>query len=183
MSALRHAHAKQDEFVYVLQGTATLNTDEGAMKSCPACALASAREPATLIICQRDGPGRCLPRDRGQNARRLRRWPDDDLQVIEVRARNAWRTATERHTEVLARGPMPSDDAQPFGQADALRPAASAGGYSNGRFSRSSQFAVAGNIEAWLSQSSATSSDGSLSTVHPSSSKSILRCCRPNSER
>ncbi len=29
MSALRHAHAKQDEFVYVLQGTATLNTDKG----------------------------------------------------------------------------------------------------------------------------------------------------------
>ena len=30
MSALRHAHSRQDEFVYVLQGTPTLHTDEGA---------------------------------------------------------------------------------------------------------------------------------------------------------
>ena len=29
MSALRHAHSRQDEFVYVLQGTPTLYTDEG----------------------------------------------------------------------------------------------------------------------------------------------------------
>ena len=29
ISALRHAHTKQDEFVYVLSGTATLLTDEG----------------------------------------------------------------------------------------------------------------------------------------------------------
>ena len=28
-SALRHAHSKQDEFVYVLEGTPTLFTDEG----------------------------------------------------------------------------------------------------------------------------------------------------------
>jgi uncharacterized cupin superfamily protein len=30
-SALRHAHTKQDEFVYILSGTATLHTDEGRM--------------------------------------------------------------------------------------------------------------------------------------------------------
>ena len=29
LSALRHAHSKQDEFVYILRGTATLVTDEG----------------------------------------------------------------------------------------------------------------------------------------------------------
>jgi uncharacterized cupin superfamily protein len=29
MSALRHAHAKQDEFVYILEGCPTLVTDEG----------------------------------------------------------------------------------------------------------------------------------------------------------
>ena len=28
-SALRHAHSKQDEFVYIVQGTPTLHTDEG----------------------------------------------------------------------------------------------------------------------------------------------------------
>jgi uncharacterized cupin superfamily protein len=29
-SALRHAHSRQDEFVYILQGSPTLYTDEGA---------------------------------------------------------------------------------------------------------------------------------------------------------
>ncbi len=29
MSALRHAHTRQDEFIYVLQGTPTLVTDQG----------------------------------------------------------------------------------------------------------------------------------------------------------
>ncbi len=29
VSALRHAHTKQDEFVYILQGNPTLHTDEG----------------------------------------------------------------------------------------------------------------------------------------------------------
>jgi len=31
MSALRHAHSRQDEFVYVLEGRPTLVTDEGAI--------------------------------------------------------------------------------------------------------------------------------------------------------
>lgn len=29
VSALRHAHSKQDEFIYILQGRPTLHTDEG----------------------------------------------------------------------------------------------------------------------------------------------------------
>lgn len=32
MSALRHAHSRQDEFVYVLRGNPTLYTDEGATR-------------------------------------------------------------------------------------------------------------------------------------------------------
>lgn len=34
-SALRHAHAKQDEFVYVLEGNPTLHTDEGRTRLAP----------------------------------------------------------------------------------------------------------------------------------------------------
>ncbi len=34
-SALRHAHTKQDEFVYVLEGNPTLHTDEGRMRLSP----------------------------------------------------------------------------------------------------------------------------------------------------
>ena len=35
VSALRHAHTKQDEFVYILQGRPTLHTDEGRTQLCP----------------------------------------------------------------------------------------------------------------------------------------------------
>lgn len=34
-SALRHAHTKQDEFVYILQGHPTLHTDEGKTQLSP----------------------------------------------------------------------------------------------------------------------------------------------------
>jgi len=35
VSALRHAHTKQDEFVYILQGQPTLHTDEGQTRLSP----------------------------------------------------------------------------------------------------------------------------------------------------
>ena len=35
VSALRHAHTKQDEFVYILQGRPTLHTDEGRTRLSP----------------------------------------------------------------------------------------------------------------------------------------------------
>lgn len=35
MSALRHAHSRQDEFVYILRGNPTLYTNEGATKLAP----------------------------------------------------------------------------------------------------------------------------------------------------
>ena len=34
-SALRHAHTRQDEFVYVISGTATLHTDDGKVQLTP----------------------------------------------------------------------------------------------------------------------------------------------------
>jgi len=34
-SALRHAHTKQDEFVYILEGHPTLHTDEGKLRLAP----------------------------------------------------------------------------------------------------------------------------------------------------
>jgi uncharacterized cupin superfamily protein len=35
ISALRHAHTRQDEFIYVLQGNPTLVTDAGPMQLAP----------------------------------------------------------------------------------------------------------------------------------------------------
>src|SRR4051794_24588496 len=35
VSALRHAHTRQDEFIYILEGRPTLHTDEGRIQLCP----------------------------------------------------------------------------------------------------------------------------------------------------
>jgi uncharacterized cupin superfamily protein len=35
VSALRHAHSKQDEFLYILQGQPTLHTDDGKIRLSP----------------------------------------------------------------------------------------------------------------------------------------------------
>lgn len=35
VSALRHAHSKQDEFIYILEGNPTLQTDEGQTRLSP----------------------------------------------------------------------------------------------------------------------------------------------------
>ena len=88
MSALRHAHTKQDEFVYILQGTPTLYTDEGATNLCPGmCAgfragtgnahhLVNETEDDVLYLEIGD-------RTSGDSAT----WPDDDLALVEMDGR------------------------------------------------------------------------------------------------
>ena len=49
-SSARHAHSKQDEFVYVLEGEFVLVTDAGRETVDPARASAFRRAPATGII-------------------------------------------------------------------------------------------------------------------------------------
>lgn len=85
MSALRHAHAKQDEFVYVLQGTATLHTDDGAVTLVPGmCAgFRAGTGNAHHLVNETDEDVVYLEigdRTPGDSAV----WPDDDLQVIEI---------------------------------------------------------------------------------------------------
>lgn len=85
MSALRHAHEKQDEFVYVLEGTPTLKTEEGATLLSPGmCAGFRAgtgnahhlvNESATDVVYLEIGD-----RTPGDSAV----WPDDDLQLVEI---------------------------------------------------------------------------------------------------
>jgi uncharacterized cupin superfamily protein len=63
-SALRHAHTKQDEFVYILSGTATLHTDEGRV----------------LLA-----PGMCAGFKAGTgNAHRLLNETTEDVQYLEI---------------------------------------------------------------------------------------------------
>lgn len=85
LSALRHAHSRQDEFIYVLQGHPTLHTDEGRTRLSPGmCAgfMAGtgnghhlANETAEDVVYLEVGDR--TPGDVGT-------YPDDDLRVVVV---------------------------------------------------------------------------------------------------
>ena len=69
VSALRHAHSKQDEFIYILEGHPTLYTDEGA----------------TLL-----SPGMCAGFRAGtENGHCLRNGTENDVVYLEVGDRTA----------------------------------------------------------------------------------------------
>lgn len=83
VSALRHAHARQDEFVYVLRGQPTLHTDEGATRLGPG--LCAGFRAGT-------GNAHCLSNDTDGEVEYLEigdrtpgdtvSYPDDDLRAV-----------------------------------------------------------------------------------------------------
>jgi uncharacterized cupin superfamily protein len=85
VSALRHAHSKQDEFVYILQGHPTLHTDEGRSTLGPGmCAVFKAgtvnghrliNETSEEVVYLEVGDR--SPGDEGS-------YPDDDLKALLV---------------------------------------------------------------------------------------------------
>jgi uncharacterized cupin superfamily protein len=85
VSALRHAHTKQDEFIYVLRGQPTLHTDEGRTRLAPGmCAGFKAgtgnghrlmNETTEEVVYLEVGDR--TPGDEGS-------YPDDDLQAVLV---------------------------------------------------------------------------------------------------
>jgi len=84
-SSLRHAHTRQDEFVYILEGHPTLHTDEGRTKLSPGmCAgFKAGTGNAHCLINETDEDvvylemGDRTPGDAGS-------YPDDDLQALLV---------------------------------------------------------------------------------------------------
>lgn len=82
VSALRHAHTRQDEFVYILQGHPTLHTDEGKTRLSPG--MCAGFKAGT-------GNGHCLINESAQEVVYLEigdrtpgddgSYPDDDLKA------------------------------------------------------------------------------------------------------
>ena len=80
VSALRHAHTLQDEFVYILRGRPKLHTNEGRTQLCPG--MCAGFKAGT-------GNGHCLINDTDEDVVYLEvgdrtpgdegRYPDDDL--------------------------------------------------------------------------------------------------------
>ena len=91
-SSIRHAHSKQDEFVFVLQGHPTLHTDEGFMHLSPGmCAgFRAGTGNAHRLINETTEPvvyleiGDRIAGDEGS-------YPDDDLKAVLVDGK--WRFA------------------------------------------------------------------------------------------
>lgn len=84
-SALRHAHTLQDEFVFVLQGTATLVTDAGRTALAAGMCAGFAKGTGDAHHLVNDGPDDVLyleigDRTPGDDAV----YPDDDLQLAWV---------------------------------------------------------------------------------------------------
>ena len=85
VSALRHAHTKQDEFVYILQGRPTLHTDEGRTQLSPG--MCAGFKSGT-------GNGHCLINETAEEVVYLEvgdrtpgdegSYPDDDLKALLV---------------------------------------------------------------------------------------------------
>ncbi|GAB2509648.1 cupin domain-containing protein [Lysobacter humi (ex Lee et al. 2017)] len=80
MSALRHAHAAQDEFVYVLDGHPTLYTDAGATRLAPGmCAgFRAGSGDAHHLVNETDAPVSFLEVG-DRSAGDAVAYPDDDL--------------------------------------------------------------------------------------------------------
>jgi len=90
-SSVRHAHAKQDEFVYILEGHPTLVTDAGATELSPGmCAGFKAGSGDAHHLVNRTKQDVLYleigDRTRGDSAT----YPDDDLQVVQD-AQGNWR--------------------------------------------------------------------------------------------
>ncbi len=85
VSALRHAHTKQDEFIYILQGHPTLHTDEGRTQLSPG--MCAGFKAGT-------GNGHCLINETSEEVVYLEvgdrtpgdegSYPDDDLKALLV---------------------------------------------------------------------------------------------------
>ncbi len=83
ISALRHAHSRQDEFVYILEGHPTLHTDEGRTRLSPGmCAgFKAGTGNGHCLINETDKDviylevGDRTPGDEGS-------YPDDDLKAV-----------------------------------------------------------------------------------------------------
>lgn len=92
VSALRHAHTKQDEFIYILQGYPTLHTDAGRTKLSPGmCAgfKAGSRDGHRLINETMDEVLYLEVGDRTVGDEGI--YPDDDLKAVMVDGKWAFR--------------------------------------------------------------------------------------------
>ena len=91
MSALRHAHVKEDEFIFVLEGRPTLVTDEGRTQLAPGMCAGFPAGTGNAHHLRNDTSEEVIYLEIGDRTPGdLATYPDDDL-VIELAENGAWR--------------------------------------------------------------------------------------------
>lgn len=97
-SALRHAHGRQDEFVYILEGTPTLLTDAGESTLGPGmCAGFPAGTGDAHCLVNRSAADVLFIEVGDRSAGDSVTYPDDDVQAI-LGADGKWRYARKDGT-------------------------------------------------------------------------------------
>ena len=85
ISALRHAHTKQDEFVYILQGCPTLHTNDGATRLEPGMCAGFPAGAGNAANLSNDTDSDVLYLEIGDRmAGDSANYPDDDLQAVQI---------------------------------------------------------------------------------------------------
>jgi uncharacterized cupin superfamily protein len=85
VSALRHAHSKQDEFVYILEGTPTLVTDEGETQLSPGlCAGFNAGSGNAHHLVNKSGYDVLYLEVGDRTTGETVTYPDDDIQGVQI---------------------------------------------------------------------------------------------------
>ncbi|MBO0612923.1 cupin domain-containing protein [Thiothrix fructosivorans] len=85
ISALRHSHTKQDEFVYILQGCPTLHTNDGATRLEPGMCAGFPAGAGNAANLSNDTDSDVLYLEIGDRmAGDSANYPDDDLQAVQV---------------------------------------------------------------------------------------------------
>lgn len=85
VSALRHAHARQDEFVYILEGNPTLATNEGRVRLAPGmCAGFRAGTGNAHHLCNETSSDVVYLEIGDRTPGEEVEYPDDDLRVVVI---------------------------------------------------------------------------------------------------
>ena len=93
VSALRHAHSRQDEFVYILQGHPALLTDAGETRLAPGmCAGFRSGSGDAHLLVNRSGEDVVYLEVGDRTAADTVTYPDDDIQAI-LDANGKWQFA------------------------------------------------------------------------------------------
>jgi uncharacterized cupin superfamily protein len=91
MSSLRHAHLKQDEFVYVVQGNPTLHNNEGSQKLAPGMCVGFPAGTGNAHHLHNETESEVLYLEIGDRTPGEEvAYPDDDIQIVQREGKMAY---------------------------------------------------------------------------------------------